>query len=334
MIKRYSNTVTLIIIFVVVFLTMTILSPDKFLSLRNFQSMAYQIPEFGLLSVAMFLSIITGGINLSTVNTATLSAVVASMILININPEMNLITTIFLIAIAIIMTIVTSILCGLFNGLFIGIIGIPSILVTLGTYTLFYGIALRIVGGSAGGISGFPDSFLYIGNNEIFNIPIPFIIMVVVFLIVHLIIKTRFGFSMYMIGSNPIASEFSGINNKLVLLMTYVLSGILCGIAAIIMLSRYNSAKADYGSSYLLQSILAVILGGASISGGFGKLIDLLISIIILQMISSGLNIFISSGINMMLVDIIWGSLIILVLAIDFFRERRKLLVASRVKSF
>ncbi|GAI45420.1 unnamed protein product, partial [marine sediment metagenome] len=175
--------------------------------------MAYQLPELGILTLAMLISIISGGINLSTVNTASLSGVVSALIMVNfIKPEMNNATVILWISIAIIAAIATSLLCGLFNGFLIGIVEVTPILVTLGTLTLYRGIALLIAGGRAGGISGLPSQFLWIGNERVFNIPVAFLIFVVVTVIIFIIMKTSFGLSLYMIGTNPVAAKFSGIN--------------------------------------------------------------------------------------------------------------------------
>ncbi|MCL5986745.1 MAG: ABC transporter permease [Actinobacteria bacterium] len=325
MVRKHFNIILLLVIFAIVFTAMSILTPEKFLSFRNFQSMAYQIPEFGILSLAMFLSIISGGINLSTVNTASLSGVVGAILLVNFAAKQTDQNGVLIwIIVTIFAMIVTSLLCGLINGFMIGGIGVSPILVTLGTLTFFHGISLRIAGGTAGGVTGFPQQFLWIGNATIFKVPVPFIIFIITVIIVFIIMKTSYGFSIYMIGSNPTASMFSGIKNKIVILKNYVFSGLLCGIAAVIMISRYNSAKADYGSSYLLQSILAVILGGTSIAGGFGTIQGLILAILILQMISSGLNIFgLTIGKNVFLVDIIWGSLIIIIMAINFLMARR-----------
>lgn len=325
MIRRNSNFALILITFAVVFVVMSILTPDKFLSLRNFQSMAYQIPEFGILSIAMFLSIVSGGINLSTVNTANLSGIIGALILTNFAVAQTEQTNIIIwVIIAIIAIILTSIICGLINGFLIGVVGVSPILVTLGTLTFFHGISMYISGGTAGGITGFPEQFLWIGNGKFFTIPVPFIIFSIVIIIAFIMTKTIYGFSIYMIGSNPTASMFSGINNKIVLLKNYVLSGVLCGIAAVIMISRYNSAKPGYGSSYLLQSILAVMLGGADIAGGSGTIQGLFFAILILQMISSGLNIFgLTRGKNIFFVDIICGSLLLTIIGINFIVKNR-----------
>ncbi len=327
--KKYTNTIILAVFFIIAFAFVSIMNPDRFLTLASFQSMAIQIPELGILTLAMMVSIVSGGINLSTVNTASLSGVVSALIMVTfITPESSTSEVIFWVIIAIIVAIATSLITGLFNGFLIGKVGVTSILVTLGTLTLYRGIALLIAGGRAVGISGFPSQFLWIGNERIFNIPIPFIILVVVILVMFLIFKTSFGLSLYMIGANPLAAKFSGINTDMVLIKTYVLSGFLCGIAGIIMISRYNSAKADYGISYLLISILAVILAGVSITGGKGMLGDVVLALALLQVISTGFNLF-GLGRQRHVVDIIWGAMIILMLAINFIIASRQKKVLS-----
>lgn len=122
-----------------------------------------------------------------------------------------------------------------------------------------------------------------------------------------------------MIGSNPTACFFAGVNNRQVLFRTYIISGIYSGVAAMIMISRFNSAKADYGESYLLQTVLAAVLGGISAAGGFGKVSGLVVSLFIMQMISSGLNLM---GVSNFLTIAIWGIILILVMVLKYFLER------------
>jgi simple sugar transport system permease protein len=225
-------------------------------------------------------------------------------------------TVIVWVIIIIVVALVISFFSGLFNGIFIGIVGVSPILTTLGTLTLYNGIALKTAGG-VGSITGFPEQLLWIGNGKIFNIPIPLIIFIIVSIIIYFVTKTSYGIQIYLVGSNPVASKFSGINIKSVLIKTYAISGILCGFAAIIMMARYNSAKADYGTSYLLQSILAIIMGGTSISGGSGTVLGTVIAMIILQIISSGFNLIGFSG-SSYVADIVWGSLLILIITINY----------------
>jgi len=130
-----------------------------------------------------------------------------------------------------------------------------------------------------------------------------------------------------MFGCNPIATLFSGINTKRVVTWVYLYTGTMAAMAALIMTSRYNSAKVDYGSSYLLQSIAAVVLGGTDIAGGYGKVIGTVVAIGIVQVISSGLNLL---GVNRYIVDVTMGAILIGVLLLNFFiAQRRQRLVSA-----
>ena len=135
------------------------------------------------------------------------------------------------------------------------------------------------------------------------------------FLCYFLFERSTWGTKVYMIGCNELASKFSGIDTKKILLQVYVYSSILTGIASIFITSRYNSAKTDYGSSYLMQAVTAVVLGGTSISGGHGKVIGTVIAVCIIQVISTGLNIL---QVNRYIINIITGGILILVLALRY----------------
>ena len=191
---------------------------------------------------------------------------------------------------------------------------------TLGSSTLFEGICLNITHGGA--ISGFPMIFIAIGNSTFLKIPIPMWIFFIVVVFCWLLLeRSKLGKSIEIIGCNPIAARYSGIRVKRVLIKTYLIGGILAGIAAMIMASRYNSAKESYGSSYLLQSVAACVLGGTDINGGSGKVAGTIIAVLILQVISSGLNIF---GLNRYLTTVITGLVLIAVLTIHFIISIKK----------
>ncbi|MDR2071362.1 MAG: ABC transporter permease, partial [Treponema sp.] len=131
--------------------------------------------------------------------------------------------------------------------------------------------------------------------------------------------RSGFGSAVYMTGSNPRVARYSGINVRRVLFGVYVSAGFLAAVAGILMASRYNSAKESYGSSYLLQSVAASVLGGTDINGGEGKIAGTIIAVMIIQVISSGLNIF---GISRYLTNIVMGGILLLVLTIKFFANR------------
>ncbi len=297
---------------------MTILSPRRFLSNYNLQSLAYQLPEFGILSLSMMLIIITGGINLSLTFSATLAMIVGGLAMSTLFATSG--APLLALLVGVVLMLVVAALAGVFNGFVVSYIGVTPMIATLGASTLFEGISLNITKGGA--ISGFPTSFLVIGNSAILGIPLPMIIFVVILILMWLLIeKSKMGSAIVMIGCNPKVAEFSGIKVKSVLFKAYLISGLLAGVAGIIMASRYNSAKESYGSSYLLQAVAASVLGGTNISGGEGRVIGTLLATMILQVISSGLNIF---GLNRYLTNVLMGFILILVLAINFIIERIK----------
>lgn len=315
-------------------LSMSIFLPEKFLTVINFQSMASQFPEYGLFAMAIMLTMITGGIDLSVVSIANLSGVVGAMVLashvkaqaLGISPG----TIIFL---AIIATLIVSFVCGLVNGLVITAVSVPAIIATLGTNGLFMGIAIILTEGH--GIRGFPEEFLFIGSGTILGIPMPLIIFVVVALIVSLMLKkSAQGFKMYMLGSSPIVTRFSGINNNAVLVKTYLFSALLAGIAAIIIISRVNSMRPGYGYAYLLLAVLLAILGGTNPAGGRGGVLGLCMAIVILQVLQSGLNIL---GFNPFLKKFIWGLILILFMVVNYYQTNgwpvKNLIRRSRVET-
>jgi ribose/xylose/arabinose/galactoside ABC-type transport system permease subunit len=281
--------------------------------------MAFQLPEFGILAIAMMVVIVSGGINLSITYTATLSSIVGAVAIVAMNQagaaDWEAILAGVVIALAI------GLACGAINGFVVAYVGVTPMLVTLGTMTLFEGVSLNITKGGA--ISGFPDAFLWFGNEAVLGVPVPMILFLLVVLASwYLLGRSRFGFSVYMIGCNPRATMFSGINVKKVLFSVYLFSALLCAISGLIMSSRYNSAKESYGSSYLLQSLAAAVLGGTDIAGGHGSLSGTILAVMILQVISSGTNII---GVNRYLTNIIMGAILIFVLALNFLSSRREI---------
>ena len=316
MFGRHSKIWTLFIMMIVLTAIMSVALPDKFLRLLNFQSMFSQIPEFGLLAIAMMIAMITGGIDLSVVSITNLTGVISALILTKmITPEMSGGQEILMMAFAVVAALGLSSVCGLLNGVVIAKFGVPPILATLGTQGLFLGIGIAITQGH--GISTFPEKFLFIGSGQVGVIPMPFIIFIGVALLIALFLnKTKLGLSMYMVGSNASVSKFAGVNNDSVLIKTYMITGLLAGVSSVIMISRVNSMRPGYGSAYLLQAILVVILGGVDPYGGYGSVLGVVMAIIILQVLQSGFNILAFSP---FFKKFIWGFMLLIVMIINFF---------------
>lgn len=325
MYREHQETIILGLALLAVLILMGILNGLDFFELDSLQSMAFQLPELGILSLAMMVTMLTAGINLSIIASANLSGIVTALILTNfINPEAPGGGAGIVILLAISAGLLTSIVIGLLNGFLIANVNISPILATLGTMTMLRGFSIVLTKGYV--ISGLPRGVRFIGNGTVLGIPMPMIIFILCSAILALILnRTPLGVGIYMFGSNPTACRFSGVNNKAVLLRTYLISGLYAGIAAIIMISRFNSAKADYGESYLLLTVLASVLGGINAAGGFGRVSGLVIALVILQVVSSGLNLL---GVSSFLTIAIWGMILISVMVVNHltrrYQERRR----------
>lgn len=316
--RNPSNSILLSFL-VATFVILSLLLPDKFLSLRNFQSMGSQIPEFGLLSLAMMLAMLTGGIDLSIVAIANLSGIVAALCMKRLLASgVWPAESVAILLAAVVVALVVSFLCGLANGLLISRVGVSPIIATLGGAALYEGIGIIIT--SSRGIVGFPDRFAFVGNGFLWIFPMPFVIFAVAVAVFALVVnKTAFGLKVKMIGANPVAARFSGLDIAGTLTWVYACTGLLSGISSVIMMSRSNSAKSGYGSSYLLLSILIAVLGGVNPAGGFGTTTGLVMGIVLLQFLSSGFNIMAFSPFTQ---NVIRGALLLVVMIVGYLLDR------------
>jgi len=321
LIYKNKKVFSLLLITIAALMLMAILEPKIFLTLRNFQSMTVQIPEFGLLAVGIMVCMITGGIDLSIVANANLSAIVAAIVLTRFAGEKSgagSVQQIIVIILAILIALLVGAICGFINGLLVSQLGMTPILATLGTMGLFGGLGVIITKGV--GITGFPAPFLLIGTAHPLKTPLVLYIFIAIVLILGLILnRTVFGFNIYMIGANRLAAQFSGININNVLIRVYMTSGLMAGLAAILMIARVNSARSDYGSSFLLPAVLVCVLGGVNPNGGFGNLTGIVLALALLQILQSGFNIL---GASSFFKNVIWGAMLLIVMVINYFGDK------------
>lgn len=298
-----------------VFMVLSIIEPRAFLSKFNLQSMAFQVPEFGILAMAMMITIITGGIDLSIIANANLSGIFASLVmykyLATAGDEPSSVLIILIIAAV---CMFSGLVMGFINGVLISRLRIPAILATLGTMKVFDGISTVITGGQP--LRNYPPVVAQLANEVFLGIPISFFILILVAVCMWLLMgRTKLGYTIYMYGENPIASKFSGLDNKAILLKTHMISGLLAGLSGLIMMSRFNSIKVGYGNSYQLLTVLVAIMGGVHPNGGKGKILSVFFSVLTLQCIGSGFNIL---GFTNYVRNIIYGTVLILVMIINF----------------
>ena len=285
---------------------------DRLFDATSFRSMAFQLPELGILSIAMMVALLSGGLDLSIIATANLVALTVAFIFSFVPAEPGVAWALWqLLALA--AGLALALVIGAVNGVIIAYLGVSPIMATLGAMMLIKGISIGVTRG--GILSGFPDPILFIGNGTVFGIPVVMLIFVAVALVMSIVLRsTRFGQTLNMLGSNEAATRYSGIDTRRTIVSTYMISSLLAAIAGVVMMSRFNSATASYGESYLLVTILAAVLGGVSPSGGFGKMGGLVLALVILQLISTCFNLL---DFSQFLTLAIWGGILIAVAAVS-----------------
>ena len=331
---RDGNLLRLLIACAAIFVTMSLLKPDVFPTPENFLSMGSQFPEIGILAIAIMITMLTGGIDLSVVSVANLSGVLAALVIRTLIPADASDGQVILgLVAAIAIAFLAGAAAGLINGALIAYVNLTPILATLGTMTLYTGLTVAMTRGNA----VFAENRLtFIGTSNLLGIiPIPLVIFAAVVAVFALILnRTPFGLKVYMLGSNLNAARFSGINVRRVLLTTYMLSGLLAAVVAIIFLGRNNSAKWDFAPSYVLQAIVVAVLAGVNPSGGSGRIAGIVLAILALQFVSTGMNmlLFTISG-GQFFKEFAWGALLLIIMVANSKSERKRLPPKPKAKT-
>ncbi len=251
---------------------------NNFLTEGNIRNVLWQVTAVGIIAIGQTLVILTAGIDLSVGGIAALSAMAGGTIMVHTN-----------VALGMVFTLVIAAGLGLVNGLFISYGGLAAFIVTLGMLSI--ATSLTYVISDQRSITGLPSSYRTLGRGSIGGIQYYTIIFVTLFVLAHLLLtKTKPGRFFYAIGSNEEAARLSGVNVRFYKTIPYVLSGLLCGIAALILSGRLGVIDPDTGSGYELQSIAAVVIGGTSLFGGKGSMIGTLIGVFLIGVLNNGLN--------------------------------------------
>lgn len=317
--KVDNTTLGLSLLLVLVIVGFSLAMPGRFFSGSTFMSVAFQLPELGLLTLAMFIPILSGGLNLCIIATANLTSLLMAWLFLSYLPaDASVGLQALWLTLALVGAMILALAIGVLTGALVAYIGAHPILVTLATMTMVNGIGIYLSRGAA--ISGMPEIVRYIGADTLLGIPVPLIIFLLTAVLVAVFLeRTHLGKYIYMSGSNINATHFSGVNTHRVLIAIYVLSSMLCVIAGLVMMARFNSARMGYGDSYLLLTVLAIILGGTDPFGGFGRVAGVVLSLVVLQVISTGLNLLnVSPHFSLAM----WGVVLIVVLAWKYFRSR------------
>lgn len=278
-IKEVLSRGRIFIIFLALFILMSILRTNSFLNYTNIMNLLKQISVNTILAVGMTLVMTTGCFDLSVG-----SVVGAVGIVVGLCAQSNMpIVVIFFVAAAV------GAIFGVLNGLAIAIFKIPSFIVTLAMMQIARGVAYIISNGFP--VGNFDKSYLVIGQGFFLGLPIPvYIMIIVVFLMWIVMSMTKFGRHVYFVGGNEESSRLCGINVFAIRVISHTLCSILAGIAAIVLTFRVASAMPGAGEGYEMDAIAASVIGGCSLNGGVSNMWGTLIGALILGIISNGMN--------------------------------------------
>ena len=294
-----------LVILIIFFSSMT----SAFFTFDNFIVILRQVSIIGICAFGEALVVITGGIDLSVGSVVALSGVIAASLSKFFNVPLPL---------AFLAGIAAGGICGLLNGVLTTKVRIPPIIVTLGTLTIIRGLAFITVGGNT--VFGMPITYRVLGRGYVGFIPIPVLIMVIIFIIFFIVLNNlNFGRHIYAIGSNEEAAIISGINVNKVKTSVFVLSGLMAGLGGIILSSRLDSGQAATAQGLELDVLTAVVLGGVSISGGKGRLESVFVGVLIIGFLANGMVLL---NIQHFYQLVIKGAVLLLAVGLDVFRKR------------
>lgn len=293
--------------FVIIFVVLSILSPS-FLTIGNIINVIDQFAYYIIGAIGMLFVVITGGVDLSNSGMIALAGVLGATVMVNTK---NVI-------LGCIVVIGISSLGGLINGLSIARVGMPAFVATLAFQNINRGTAFTLTSGRT--IAGLPESITSFNFKRIFGIRSSIFILIVVFFIAYYLLNhTKFGKMLYAVGDNSKASRVMGINVKRVKIFAYTICGICTGIATIILVSYMGSARAAVAENLHLECIAAVMIGGASATGGEGKITGTLLGAMLFAMLKNGLNLL---GFSYYYQLIASGIIIYIAATIDRMRVR------------
>ena len=313
MFRKIMNKLGIGIVIIVMFIAMSFASPF-FFDLQNLMNILLQVSISTIIAVGMTVVILTGGIDLSVGSVTAMSCVVIALTL-----HLGLPVAVVLV-LAILFGLLSGIAMGSINGLFVVKGRVPAFIATLGMMSIARGLALYVTGGQS--VTLLPQEYMAITSGKIGEIPVPVLYAVVVVLIAAFMLnKTKLGRYIYAIGGNKEAVRLSGVNVDKVEFIAYAISGLACGIGAIVLVGRLGAGQPIAASGYELTAIAAAIIGGTSLSGGMGRISGTVMGAVLMGMLSNGLNLL---DVSQFLQQIITGLVIVAAVLFDQFRKSRK----------
>lgn len=312
--NRYS--VMLFGLIILVLLLFSVTKGEIIWSLGTWKGIFMQFPEYGIMTLGVMFCFIIGSIDMSFIALGDFACIMAVKYMgAHVTEDMSNGQIVGVILVALVIALAIGAVGGIINGALIAYLNIPPVMATIAMSLVWLGLSTAITKGYA--VTGVPELYTDIGHKMLFGfLPVPLLIFLIVFLISLFLLKyTTYGKKLYMTGTNLKAAKFSAINTKAMIIGTFILCDVICSLGSMIMVSTMNSAKADYGTSYVMRVILILVLAGVLPDGGMGKIFNVFLSIITIQIIASGVNMF--SELNSYYASLIWGGLLIIVLILN-----------------
>ena len=298
----YGKVGVYFLLFIVI-LIFSLLS-DVFLSINNIKNIGKQVSMIGICSVGITIVLLTGGIDISCGSVIALVTVVGAWLMAECGIN---------IWVALLVCLLIGALLGLWNGIVITYFKLPALIATLAMQSIARGIAFVITKGTP--IYGLPEQIKGISQGEVLGFPVSILIMLVIFLWGYWFLeKTYIGRHIYALGGNIEAARLSGISVDKVMLLVYTLSSLLSALAGVVMLSRINSGQPNAAQAYEMNVIPSAVLGGISVNGGEGKILNVIAGVLIMGCLSTGMTII---GLNEYWQYIVKGIVLTLTVAVD-----------------
>lgn len=294
-------------------IVMSIVSPS-FLTTDNLMNVARQASCYGLIALGMLVAILTGGIDLSVGAMMALTSILMAKFSVVYGGNQYF---------GILICLGSGALMGLINGLLLTKLNLPHPFIsTLGTQNIFRGLCLIIT--AATPISGMPPAIKWPGQANIFNtqLPISILIVIIAYIIFSIFLnKTVLGRNIYAVGGNPATARLSGVNVKFTLNMVYIISGLMCGFAGLLLAGRVDAVYPLAGFTWESDAIAAVIIGGASFFGGKGNVLGTFCGVMLIAVLRNGLNLL---GVSPDTQTLVLGAVIILAVYVDVLKTQRE----------
>ncbi|RRJ65677.1 ABC transporter permease [Paenibacillus oralis] len=300
----FKSNIGIIFVLLILCVVLSIVSP-VFLTTENLITVLRQVSNNVFLALGMTLVMILGGIDLSVGAIVAVSGTLTVGFMVNNGIPMP---------VAILLGIVIGTLLGFFNGVIITQFKLPAFIVTLATMNIAQGIAYIYSGGRSARITN--DAYTQLGTGKLFGfLPLPVLYMVILIVIfIVLLNKTKFGTNIFAIGGNREAARLSGVRIKKVEIAVYTLAGLLSALAGIVLSARMYSGQPSVGQGYEMDAIAACVLGGVSMAGGRGRISGTIFGVMIIGVVSNGLNLMGVSSFWQLLVK---GLIILIAVLID-----------------